>query len=698
MISVYSFRKLIIDRLHVMPKTILIYANCHNKTAKGDFGLAGNIAKDISKELASSDIDIVLTSSGGGIRRYMDLYGIPVDGRVNIEGQSIGLCDLESFDAVENEVIAFIESNRCNYAPTEVVKRVLAPNSKFLFIGAANQDAIEYGTDFLSYYSVLIEQQPDLYEYFEKGEVLIGATGLGENRLGLPKLNNIVDLPGLNIEQRTKIPTIDYGFMYLAALGNNDEEQQTINQFITLTGEMREYVLVGNFAAQLSDIDNRIRDGMISKQPQQPKIHFHQSIPNGLMRRLVVGSTGNLVLSTGVMSTLEVMHDKKLPFYQNTASTAVFEASYLLAVRSLISSRTSLEDGMSHLIIDLSMLLFASKPLTENQMIRTRELLDTPSVSTSLIATNQQIIKQVNGTLSGQLVRFMQETTHTKLENQYLRVCKSLLRSTDTNFPSEDKALRRAATLGHLFKLKILIKFMAYIGADLSKTATSGLKNTALHRAVTNGHADCVRLLIKAGASLDVVDTHGKTPVDYAVELGDQTMIQLLQDARNVISKIPADHSVESRDLLMIQRLKEALETERKKEGIINSLKLQFLSLKNKAEQLKVREFYVAYDVAIKLHENLERFKNEYSDNLIDYPSFKERSSAAIREAGPELEKHREWKEILGNILLCVLGLGIFYLGVCLYKSSFFKFETDSAKKLNELEASLEAAVPIIPQ
>src|SRR5436305_9063753 len=108
-----------------MGKSILIHANCANTTAKGDFAFAGNLAKDIVQELARQgimDIDVVLVSTLDGIPRFSSLYGAPVNDRVSVEGTSTGLSSLETFDAVDNTVVAFIDANRCKHAPAEIIQ------------------------------------------------------------------------------------------------------------------------------------------------------------------------------------------------------------------------------------------------------------------------------------------------------------------------------------------------------------------------------------------------------------------------------------------------------------------------------------------------------------------------------------------------------------------------------------------------
>ena len=64
-----------------MAKIILIYADCMNITAKGDYALAGSLAKDLTDELEKygSDIKVVLTSRLEGLVKYHSLYGQSVN-------------------------------------------------------------------------------------------------------------------------------------------------------------------------------------------------------------------------------------------------------------------------------------------------------------------------------------------------------------------------------------------------------------------------------------------------------------------------------------------------------------------------------------------------------------------------------------------------------------------------------------------
>ena len=122
---------------------------------------------------------------------------------------------------------------------------------------------------------------------------------------------------------------------------------------------------------------------------------------------------------------------------------------------------------------------------------------------------------------------------------------------------------------------------------------------------------------------------------------------------------------------------------------ILNNVTYQLDILGGKARELQDRNCTEAYNAVNTLVNRLSDLRDNFNDDKIDHKGLKLGLSSAIKEARPELEKHRGYKEILANIALCILGLGLGYLAVCAYKGSFFKFNTDSADKLNELETSV---------
>lgn len=513
-----------------MGKVIVIHANCHNPTAKGDFAFAGNIAKDVVRELEKQgvkDIDVVLVSTLDGVPRFKSMYGNTVKGRLSIEGTDVGLSSLEEFDAVENTVVAFIDANRCKYSAANLVKRVLSPDSKFIFVGNVNQEA--FADIFMQtlYRMQAKMNQPGLYESFSDQDMLIGSAGIGQDRLGLPTITKAEDLPALSNPEKASLPTGKYGFMYLAAV-DSSKDYKLIAQYIKLSGQDK-YVLVGDFGSNKSDIKYAYdHDTTLPTSKSLPAIEYHQSLPNVVMRQTVANSSGDLVLSTGVTSTLEAMRDKKLTYYQDMSNNTEFVAAYLIAVKSLVSSDTSLFGAMPQMIIELSSLLFSKKPLSRVDMERTHELLEISSISSRLVDTNQTIMDQASGKLAPKLLTFLGESRKTQDAVQLANVCASLRKTGELGSPVHDQALRRAATWGRLFELKVLIKSMSK--SDLDKT-DSTYKRTALHWAVSGKNLDCARALVNAGAALDLQDNLGQTALHKAVAGGDREMIKMLIEA-----------------------------------------------------------------------------------------------------------------------------------------------------------------------
>ena len=109
-----------------------------------------------------------------------------------------------------------------------------------------------------------------------------------------------------------------------------------------------------------------------------------------------------------------------------------------------------------------------------------------------------------------------------------------------------------------------------------------------------------------------------------------------------------------------------------------------------------------AKNVASSLHTLLKTksetyFKLSKDDAVKAYPDFKTACIKAINAARPELEKHRGMKAFLGNLVLAVLGLGLFYIIAASInyartngKHFFFQFETDTAKKLDNMEMIID--------
>jgi ankyrin repeat protein len=496
-----------------MDKIILIYANCVNDTAKGDFAFAGAMAADITQELEKegSDFEAVLTSTNSDMWRYTALYGQPEGGKVSIHGVKISVQPLEKFDAINNEVVAFIEANRCKYAATELVKRVVQPKTKFLHVGAANKSALPYN-QFLMFIN---KQQSGIFPYFSDSYRF--TAGLGADKNGMTNLKKTRQLPTLVSAEASKIPTGNYGFIYFAAIDpRNDSE--SIAQFMTL-GKQDKYVLVGNFQSYQWLVEAEIRKAFPSDMPM---VTFYPSLDNLTMRHMV-NDSGLLVGSTGVMSALEAMHDGKLTYYQNFPTNHRFVESYLTAVKSKLTTK-SFFGQTPQLITQLAELLFMQKPLSNGASKQLQNLLEMSSITDHMKVINHEIIDEANGKIGRELVKALL-TPSTNSIDQQVNHAKSLLRKQGEYFPPEiAQALRRAASWKLVFELRTLLEVATLPEINESD---SNLQRTSLHWAVLGGNPDCVTLLLKAKAEVNAQDKQGKTPLDHAGN--SQPLIEILK-------------------------------------------------------------------------------------------------------------------------------------------------------------------------
>lgn len=126
-------------------------------------------------------------------------------------------------------------------------------------------------------------------------------------------------------------------------------------------------------------------------------------------------------------------------------------------------------------------------------------------------------------------------------------------------------------------------------------------------------------------------------------------------------------------------------------------LQQQFLSLLDKIKikelDLRDRGYAVAADRAKELHGLIQEKHSDLIEGKIDNPTFKRDCIDAINQARPELEQHRGWKQILGNLAFAIVGLGILYVAAGLINKavtgSFLFFKTESAKKVEQLEGAI---------
>ncbi len=111
--------------------------------------------------------------------------------------------------------------------------------------------------------------------------------------------------------------------------------------------------------------------------------------------------------------------------------------------------------------------------------------------------------------------------------------------------------------------------------------------------------------------------------------------------------------------------------------------------IKNKADQLGADGHDVAADVALALYASIiENAKKFFALDISEH-AFKKSCADAINIARPVLDAFG-WKEILGNLALAILGLGVVYAAACLINKAvtghFLFFRMDASQKIDRLE------------
>lgn len=119
----------------------------------------------------------------------------------------------------------------------------------------------------------------------------------------------------------------------------------------------------------------------------------------------------------------------------------------------------------------------------------------------------------------------------------------------------------------------------------------------------------------------------------------------------------------------------------------------QLKLIEDKEKYLRNRGYLKAADCAAKLHESVHNYYQSFLNSELTGDDFKSKCLEAIKDARPELETHRGMKQVLGNLALAVVGLGVFYVIAGLINKAmtgkFLFFKTDSANKVDSLEESL---------
>jgi ankyrin repeat protein len=238
------------------------------------------------------------------------------------------------------------------------------------------------------------------------------------------------------------------------------------------------------------------------------------------------------------MSTLEAMQCGKLPYYQTMEQNEEFVTTFLTAIKSIVT-----ESPHSTAIIQFVTLLFSSKPYRDDQLNRTKNYLQNQSLCSSLAAANKKVIAHANGKISTHLLTFITQSQQTSAAKQLNAVLYSLRKPNESITPTVDQALRRAAAWGRIFELKALIRYIATHDTGISINSRDQEKQrTALHWATMTDNLAAVKILIMAGANVNIKDSEGNTALEIATAKKFTAITELLltnsvTNANSVVDK-----------------------------------------------------------------------------------------------------------------------------------------------------------------
>ncbi len=127
----------------------------------------------------------------------------------------------------------------------------------------------------------------------------------------------------------------------------------------------------------------------------------------------------------------------------------------------------------------------------------------------------------------------------------------------------------------------------------------------------------------------------------------------------------------------------------------VNDFQIQLIALCQKERALRRNGHLESADAAKTMTETItQSYEQNFRTNV---GRFQEECNAAIATARPQLETHRGWKRVLSYLLLIISVVGIYpVIADIQHKKATGKhlpfFQTDSAKKMDDIEKTVERA------
>jgi len=121
-------------------------------------------------------------------------------------------------------------------------------------------------------------------------------------------------------------------------------------------------------------------------------------------------------------------------------------------------------------------------------------------------------------------------------------------------------------------------------------------------------------------------------------------------------------------------------------EQCIAIIEAKYQELEKRGEEDAKKQAFICW-------EGMNALSQAYRYGLITPEVFKKNAKSVIDTAHQTLDIHRGWKEVLINLAIAVLTLGVGYLALAIYQGSFFPVQpvkTDSDQKLRDLQDKVD--------
>ncbi|EDP45928.1 hypothetical protein RICGR_1333 [Rickettsiella grylli] len=186
-------------------------------------------------------------------------------------------------------------------------------------------------------------------------------------------------------------------------------------------------------------------------------------------------------------------------------------------------------------------------------------------------------------------------------------------------------------------------------------------------------------------------DSHFSNLVEAGkeVELGDLTTFQEQVQNGNCLSNHSSTLEMQKEDIINQEEtflVKDDKDVELNDLSTFQKIAIQLDKLENKAKNLYDRGAILAYCKATNIVRLLRDLNHRcFTEKKIDSKTYKEKAFDIISQERLVLDKHRGYKQILGNLLILITTLGMGQLINKGCTGNFLFFKTDSAKHIDTL-------------